>query len=127
MCFDTCHTHDAGYSTKEDFDAVIEEFDRVIGKERITVFHINDSKNPLGAAKDRHENVGFGYIGYQSLNYIVNHRDFINVPKILETPYITERPDTKERLYPPYREEIKMFRSQVYDSTYVDRIRQENK
>ena len=123
VCFDTCHTHDAGYPTKEDFDAVIEEFDQVIGKERISVFHINDSKNPLGAAKDRHENIGLGYIGYESLNYIVNHPDFENVPKILETPYVTETPDSKERLYPPYKEEIEMFRSQEYNDNFINQIR----
>ena len=123
VCFDTCHTHDAGYATKEDFDAVVEEFDRIVGKERISVFHINDSKNPLGASKDRHENIGFGYIGYDALNYIVNHPDFSDVPKILETPYITDTPDSKERLYPPYKEEIEMFRSQEYDPEYIERIR----
>jgi deoxyribonuclease-4 len=123
VCFDTCHTHDAGYITKDDFDAVIKEFDEVIGKERISAFHINDSKNPLGASKDRHENVGFGYIGYDALHYIVNHPDFMTVPKILETPYITETPDSKERLYPPYKEEIEMFRSGEYDPQYIERIR----
>ena len=124
VCFDTCHTHDAGYSTKEDFDAVIKEFDEVVGKERISAFHINDSKNPLGASKDRHENVGFGYIGYEALHYIVNHPNFMHVPKILETPYITETPDSKERLYPPYKEEIEMFRTQQFDPEILQKIRQ---
>jgi len=123
VCFDTCHTHDAGYATKENFDAVIEEFDCIVGKERISAFHINDSKNPLGASKDRHENIGFGYIGYDALNYIVNHPDFMDIPKILETPYITETPDSKERLYPPYKREIEMFRAQEYDPEYVEIIR----
>lgn len=126
VCFDTCHTHDAGYSTKEDFDAVIKEFDVKIGKDKISVFHINDSKNPLGASKDRHENVGFGYIGYKALNYIVNHPDFMHVPKILETPYITETPETKERLYPPYKEEIEMFRTQVFDEEVINKIRKKD-
>ena len=126
VCFDTCHTHDAGYATKENFDAVIDEFDRIIRKERISVFHINDSKNPLGAAKDRHENIGFGYIGYDALNYIVNHPDFQEVPKILETPYITETHDSKERLYPPYKEEIEMFRNQQFDKEFVEKIRKNN-
>jgi len=126
VCFDTCHTHDSGYHTKTDFDDVIQEFDRVIGKERITVFHINDSKNELSAAKDRHENIGFGYIGFDALNYIVNHPDFMHVPKILETPYVTKTPDSKERLYPPYKEEIEMFRSQKFDPEILDKIRKKD-
>ena len=60
VCFDTCHTSDAGYDVREDFASVIEQFDRIIGKDQIAVFHINDSKNPQGAHKDRHENIGFG-------------------------------------------------------------------
>lgn len=123
VCFDTCHTHDAGYDTKDDFDAVIEEFDRVIGKERISVFHINDSKNPKGAAKDRHENIGFGYIGYDALNYIVNHPDFAHVPKILETPYVTKDEDSKEKIHPPYKFEIEMFQTQTFDPNILSNIR----
>ena len=123
VCFDTCHTHDAGYKTKEDFDAVVEEFDQIIGKERIGVFHINDSKNPQGAAKDRHENIGFGYIGFDALNYIVNHPDFINVPKILETPYVTDSEDSKDKIHPPYKEEIVMFRDQKFNENILNEIR----
>jgi deoxyribonuclease-4 len=123
VCFDTCHTHDAGYQTKDDFDSVIEEFDRIIGKDKITVFHINDSKNPQGASKDRHENIGFGYIGFEALNYIVNHQDFKHVVKILETPYITENDDSKEKIYPPYKEEIKMFRDNQFDQDIIKKIR----
>lgn len=123
VCFDTCHTHDAGYQTKEDFDRVIEEFDRVIGKEKISVFHINDSKNPQGASKDRHENIGFGYIGFDALSYIVNHKDFVNVPKILETPYVTENDDSKEKKFPPYKEEIEMLKSKVFDPNIIKKIR----
>ena len=78
VCFDTCHVNDSGYSIAEDFDPVIEEFDRIIGKEQIAVFHINDSKNPLGAGKDRHENLGFGHIGFDALNKIVYHPEFLN-------------------------------------------------
>ncbi len=126
VCFDTCHTHDAGYNTKTDFDQVIEEFDRLIGKERISVFHINDSKNELSAAKDRHENIGFGYIGFDALNYIVHHPDFMGIPKILETPYVTKTPDSKERLYPPYKEEIEMFRNQVFDPEILEKIRKKD-
>lgn len=124
VCFDTCHTHDAGYDVKHNFDKVIEEFDQIIGKDKITVFHINDSKNETGAAKDRHENIGFGYIGFDALNYIVNHKDFVNVPKILETPYITKEPDSKERVFPPYKEEISMLKNQTFNESIITEIRQ---
>lgn len=123
VCFDTCHTHDSGYLTKDNFDKVVEEFDSVIGKERISVFHINDSKNDLGASKDRHENIGFGYIGFEALNYIVNHKDFMDVPKILETPYVTETEDSKDKVYPPYKHEITMFRNQVFNENIMNDIR----
>jgi deoxyribonuclease-4 len=123
VCFDTCHTHDAGYKTKEDFDAVISEFDSIIGKERISVFHINDSKNVQGAKKDRHENIGFGFIGFESLNYIVNHPDFKDIPKILETPYVSETQESKDRTYPPYKEEIIMFRNEKFNSNILQEIR----
>lgn len=123
VCFDTCHTHDAGYDTKDDFDAVIEEFDRIIGKERISVFHINDSKNPKGASKDRHENIGFGYLGFEALNYIVNHPDFMDVPKILETPYVTPTEDSKDKTLPPYKYEIEMFNNQLFNDSVLKDIR----
>lgn len=123
VCFDTCHTHDAGYDVKNNFDEVIKEFDRIVGKERISVFHINDSKNETGAAKDRHENLGFGYIGFEPLNDIIHHPDFLEIPKILETPYITETPDSKERKYPPYLEEIKMIKSKVFNPNIIEEIR----
>lgn len=110
VCFDTCHTHDAGYDIIHDFDGVMDQFDRLIGKDQIAVFHINDSKNPCGAGKDRHENIGKGYIGFDALNYIVHHPDFMNIPKILETPYIKDEQDAKKS-YPPYKEEIAMFRN----------------
>ena len=84
VCFDTCHTSDAGYDVREDFASVIEQFDRIIGKDQIAVFHINDSKNPQGAHKDRHENIGFGEIGYDCLRNIVYNKDFEAIPKILE-------------------------------------------
>ncbi|MGN1084785.1 MAG: TIM barrel protein, partial [Lachnospiraceae bacterium] len=81
------------------------------GKEQIAVFHINDSKNVRGAGKDRHENIGFGQIGFAALNKIVHWEDFSDVPKILETPYVTQTPESKERAIPPYREEIAMLRA----------------
>ncbi len=123
VCFDTCHTHDSGYLTKDNFDEVIREFDEKIGKDKITVFHINDSKNDLGASKDRHENIGFGFIGFEALNYIVNHPDFMHVPKILETPYVTETEDSKQKVFPPYKEEIQMFRNQKFNENILNEIR----
>ena len=100
VCFDTCHTSDSGYDIIHDFDGVIEKFDRLIGKDQIAVFHVNDSKNPSGAAKDRHANIGFGEIGFDALSYIVHHPDFTDVPKILETPYIPS-PTKEKKSYAP--------------------------
>ena len=105
VCFDTCHVHDAGYDIVNAFDEVIERFDKLIGTENIAVFHINDSKNPLGAMKDRHANIGDGYIGYDCLHKIVHDERFLMVPKILETPYIPDITNPKVT-YPPYKKEI---------------------
>lgn len=109
VCFDTCHTHDAGYPIKEDFDGVMEEFDRLLGREQIAVFHINDSKNPQGSAKDRHANLGEGYIGFDALYKIVHHPDFLNIPKILETPWVSD-PENPGKTAAPYKEEIARLR-----------------
>lgn len=109
VCFDTCHTNDAGYDIVHEFDQVIDQFDQIVGKDQISVFHINDSKNPLGAKKDRHENIGFGSLGYEALRHIVMHPDFENVPKILETPYIPH-PEDKKKAYAPYKYEIEMLK-----------------
>lgn len=123
VCFDTCHTHDSGYDIIHDFDGVIEKFDRLLGKEQIAVFHINDSKNVVGAAKDRHENIGFGEIGFEALNYIVHHKDFLNVPKILESPYVTISDAVKEKTLPPYKQEIRMLRNGSFNSDLIEDIR----
>lgn len=108
VCFDTCHTHDSGYDVAHDFDGVIEQFDRVIGKDQIAVFHINDSKNSRGAKKDRHANIGCGEIGTDALAYVVHHPDFTQIPKILETPYIPDAENPKKS-YPPYKDEIQLL------------------
>ncbi len=108
ICFDTCHVHDAGYDIVNNFDGVMQEFDRIIGRERIAVFHINDSKNPCGARKDRHENIGKGHIGADALLRIVHHPDFNHVPKILETPYLPD-PENPKSKSAPYKEEISFF------------------
>lgn len=116
ICFDTCHTHDAGYNIVEDFDGVLNEFDHIIGVDRIKVLHINDSKNPRGARKDRHENIGFGHIGFKALNYIVHHPQLIHIPKILETPYVGDSKDSKK---PPYKHEIAMLRNQTFNENLL--------
>ena len=113
VCFDTCHTSDSGYDIIHHFDDVMDEFDRIIGKDQIVVFHINDSKNPRGAQKDRHANIGQGEIGFEALASIVHHPDFMEVPKILETPYIPSVENPKKTL-PPYRREIEMLRNRKF-------------
>ena len=121
VCFDTCHTNDSGYDVKNNFDGVIDEFDRILGKDQIAVFHINYSKNPMGARKDRHANIGFGTIGFDALHTIVHHPDFENVPKILETPYIPSSENSKKS-FPPYREEIQMLRCGQFNSRLQEEI-----
>ncbi|WLD92100.1 deoxyribonuclease IV [Alkalihalobacillus sp. AL-G] len=119
VCFDTCHTHDAGYDIVNDFDGVLEKFDKAIGVERLKVLHINDSKNECGAGKDRHENIGFGKIGFKALNYIVHHSQLTEVPKILETPYVGEDKKNKK---PPYRFEIEMLSNKTFEDDLLERI-----
>lgn len=122
VCFDTCHTHDAGYNIVDDFDGVLQEFDRIIGLDRLKVLHINDSKNPRGSRKDRHENIGFGHIGFAALNYIVHHPQLADIPKILETPYVGEDKNNKK---PPYKHEIAMLRAQTFDEELLTKIMNE--
>jgi deoxyribonuclease-4 len=107
VCLDTCHIHDAGYDLS-DFDQILDEFDRTIGLDRLLVVHVNDSKNVRGAHKDRHENIGYGYIGFDILNSIVHSPRIKDVPKILETPYIEGNA--------PYKEEIEMFKTQTFNN-----------
>ena len=114
VCLDTCHIHDAGYDLS-DIDSVLDEFDKVIGLSYLYVLHINDSKNERGARKDRHENIGFGYIGFDRLLSVIYHKKLEGIPMILETPYI-------EREYPPYKEEIEMIRSRKFNSCILDDI-----
>lgn len=112
VTLDTCHIHDAGYPVKDDFDWVLDEFDRVIGLDRLKVIHINDSKNPQGAAKDRHENIGFGHIGFEALNYVVHHPKLTHLPKILESPFVGEDKKNKKA---PYAHEIHMLKQQQFN------------
>ncbi len=126
VCFDTCHTSDAGYDIINDFDGVMEKFDRLIGKDQIAVFHMNDSKNAPGAAKDRHENFGFGKIGFEPLMYIMNHPDFMEVPKILESPYIKD-PENSKKSYEPFKREIAMIRKGEFDLEMREKVLEDNR
>ncbi|WP_416653914.1 deoxyribonuclease IV [Bacillus amyloliquefaciens] len=119
VCFDTCHTHDAGYDVANDFDGVLNEFDKIVGIDRIKVLHVNDSKNIRGARKDRHENIGFGEIGFNGLQYIVHHEQLADIPKILETPYVGEDKKNKK---PPYRFEIEMLKEKQFDKELLEKI-----
>lgn len=119
VCFDTCHTHDAGYNIIEDFDGVLDEFDKIIGIDRLKVLHINDSKNVRGAGKDRHENIGFGHIGFTALKKIVHHPQLMDVPKILETPYVGEDKKNKK---PPYKFEIEMLKKGIFQENVLEDI-----
>ncbi|MCT1903898.1 deoxyribonuclease IV [Oceanobacillus sojae] len=107
VCMDTCHIHDAGYDVVNDFDGVLNTFDKIVGLDRLKVVHVNDSKNDRGAHKDRHENIGFGYIGFDALHKVVHHPQLSELPKILETPYVgTDKKNKKA----PYKYEIAMLR-----------------
>ena len=122
ICFDTCHIHDAGYNIVEDFDGVLNTFDKIIGIDRLKVLHINDSKNERGMKKDRHENIGFGHIGFQALNYIVHHPQLKDIPKILETPFVGEDKNNKKA---PYKHEIAMLRAKEFREDLLDVIMQD--
>lgn len=119
ITFDTCHTHDAGYDIVGDFDGVLNQFDKIIGLDRLKVLHLNDSKNIRGAGKDRHANIGFGEIGFDALNYIIHHPELAEIPKILETPYVGEDKKNKK---PPYKFEIAMLRDQQWDPDLLEKI-----
>ena len=112
VCLDTCHVHDAGYDVN-DADGLLKEFDQIIGLDRLLVVHVNDSKNTKGAHKDRHENLGYGEIGFEALSRIANHPLLKGIPKILETPYINEKA--------PYSDEIRMLRAESFEQNWKDR------
>lgn len=124
VCLDTCHLNDSGVNIGE-FDKYLDEFDREIGIDKIKVVHINDSKNEMGSHKDRHENIGFGTIGFDNLISVIYNPRLENIPMILETPYVGNDDNDKERLYPPYKYEIKMIRSKEFNPNLKDMIREE--
>lgn len=121
VTLDTCHTNDAGYAIKDDFSGVLTEFDKIIGLDRLKVIHLNDSLNPQGSHKDRHANLGFGTIGFDSLAKIAKLDELATLPKILETPYVG--PDKNDR-YAPYGYEIAMLRAGEFDPELLDKIYQ---
>ena len=122
VCLDTCHINDAGYDIR-DFDKVLDEFDKIIGVDKIGCIHVNDSKNDISTHKDRHENFGFGTLGFDTLINIIYHKKLEDIPKILETPYVTKDDDSKEREYPPYKYEIEMIKNKVFDNDLIKKIR----
>ena len=126
VCLDTCHLNDSGVDLNN-FDEYLEDFDKKIGLDKVKVIHINDSKNVIGSHKDRHENIGFGTIGYSTLVSIINDKRFENIPKILETPYVGDSDDDKNRLYPPYKYEIEMIKKGQFDIELKNNIRKEYK
>lgn len=117
VCLDTCHLNDAGYDMSK-FDDFLDQFDSLIGLDKIGCVHVNDSKNVLGAHKDRHENIGFGTIGFDNLISIIYNNRVENIPKILETPYV-------DREYAPYKYEIEMIRNKKFDSDLIEKIREQ--
>lgn len=119
VTLDTCHVHDAGYDIKNDLSGVLTQFDKTVGLDRIKVLHINDSKNPVGAHKDRHENFGFGEIGFEALMNVIQVPEFKNLPKILETPWI--KVEDKVQIA-PYKKEIEMIRSGKFDSHWIEEL-----
>ena len=108
VCLDTCHINDAGYDLSN-FDSIINEFDEKIGIEKLKVIHVNDSKNPINSHKDRHENIGYGTIGFDKLLNVIYSPKLNGIPKILETPYING--------LPPYKSEIEMIKSKKFNNS----------
>lgn len=125
VCLDTCHLSDSGVDMK-DFDLYLDEFDKKIGIDKIKCIHINDSMNKVGSHKDRHANIGFGEIGFDTLISVIYNERLKDIPKILETPYITKDDNSKERLYAPYKEEIEMIRKKEFNESLINDIRSKN-
>ena len=113
VCMDTCHIHDAGYNLN-DFNQVLEQFNKIIGLDKLKVLHINDSKNIIGSHKDRHENIGYGNIGFDNLIKVIYHEKLKGIPKILETPYIEKKA--------PYFYEIDMIRNKKFNDNLINDV-----
>ena len=115
VCIDTCHLNDSGYDLNN-FDNILDEFDKIIGIDKIKCVHVNDSKNEIDTHKDRHENFGFGTIGFDNLMNVIYNGRLENIPKILETPYV-------DKEYPPYKYEIEMIRNKKFDKNLIEKIK----
>ena len=113
ICLDTCHLSDAGYDMSN-FDAFLKTLEDMQLLSKVKCIHINDSKNPIGSHKDRHENIGFGYLGFDNLIKIIHHKKLESVPKILETPYVEE--------HAPYKLEIEMIKSKEFDKNLKEKV-----
>lgn len=114
VCLDTCHLNDSGIDIAN-IDEYLDEFDKKIGISKIGCIHVNDSKNALSAKKDRHENFGFGTIGFDALINVIYNPRIENIPKILETPYI-------DKDYPPYKQEIEMIKNKTFNSNLYEDV-----
>ena len=113
VCLDTCHLNDSGYDISK-FDSILDDFDKIIGLDKIKCVHVNDSKNEIGSHKDRHENIGLGTIGFDNLLNVLYNSRLDNIPKILETPYIDK--------CPPYKFEIEMIRNRKMNNNLVEDV-----
>ncbi len=117
VCLDTCHINDAGYDLN-DFDNILDNFDKIIGLDKLKCIHINDSKNIMASHKDRHENIGLGYIGFNNLLNVIYNKKLEDVPKILETPYV-------DKTYPPYKYEIEMIKAKKFNENLIEECKQQ--
>ena len=115
VCMDTCHINDAGYDVSE-IDKVLDEFDKVIGLKYLKCVHVNDSKNEREAHKDRHENIGYGYLGFDNIISIIYNDRLNGIPMILETPYV-------DKEYPPYKQEIRMIKEKKFNENLLEDVR----
>ena len=116
VCIDTCHLNDSGVDISR-FDEYLDTFDSIIGIDKIKCVHVNDSKNEISSHKDRHENIGYGTIGFENLIKVIYNERLKDIPKILETPYVG---DKKE--YPPYKFEIKMIKNKKFNENLISDI-----
>ena len=122
ICIDTCHMNDHGYDMS-DFDKILDMIDEKIGIDKIGCIHVNDSYNVCGVRKDRHQNIGFGTIGFDNLINIIYNPRIKNIPKILETPYLTVDDNSKDKILPPFYYEIKMIKEKKFNSNMIEDIR----
>ena len=116
VCLDTCHLNDSGIDLNG-FDKYLDEFNQQIGIDKIKCLHVNDSKNNVGDKKDRHANIGFGTIGFTTLLNVIYNERLMNIPKILETPYVEE--------FAPYKYEINMIRKKEFNINLIDDIKKQ--